>query len=99
MSLRNSFEPLLLAKPDQFNSSSTGQLHASPVKVISDVSTLDSTSPNPVQNNRILNSEFKQIQVGKDQENAQSEKRLPLQKPRSEKTKLTIRYLYHENIS
>ena len=26
-------------------------------------------------------------------------KRLPLQKPRWEKTKLTIRYLYHENIS
>ena len=26
-------------------------------------------------------------------------KRLPLQKPRWEKTKLTIRYLYHENTS
>ena len=26
-------------------------------------------------------------------------KRLPLQKPRWEKNKLTIRYLYHENIS
>ena len=26
-------------------------------------------------------------------------KRFPLQKPRWEKTKLTIRYLYHENIS
>ena len=36
------------------------------------------------------------VQVGKDQEKAQSEKRFPLQKPRWEKTKLTIRYLYHE---
>ena len=39
------------------------------------------------------------VQVGKDQEKAQSEKRFPLQKPRWEKNKLTIRYLYHENIS
>ena len=38
----------------------------------------------------------KKVQVGKDQEKAQSEKRFPLQKPRWEKTKLTIRYLYHE---
>ena len=37
-----------------------------------------------------------EVQVGKDQEKAQSEKRFPLQKPRWEKTKLTIRYLYHE---
>ena len=33
----------------------------------------------------------KKVQVGKDQEKAQSEK-----DPRWEKTKLTIRYLYHE---
>ena len=39
------------------------------------------------------------VQVGKDQEKAHSEKRLTLQKPRWEKTQLTIRYLYHENIS
>ena len=38
----------------------------------------------------------KKVQVGKDQEKAQSEKRFPLQIPRWEKTKLTIRYLYHE---
>ena len=42
---------------------------------------------------------YKKVQVGKDQEKAQSEKRFPLQKPRWEKTKLTIRYLYDENIS
>ena len=41
-------------------------------------------------------SKHGKVQVGKDQEKAQSEKRLPLQKPRWEKTKLTIRYLYHE---
>ena len=39
---------------------------------------------------------YKKVQVGKDQEKAQSEKRFPLQKPRWEKTKITIRYLYHE---
>ena len=32
------------------------------------------------------------VQVGKDQEKTQSEKRFPLQKPRWEKTKVTIRY-------
>ena len=43
---------------------------------------------------------YMNVQVGKDQEKAQSEKK-PLQKPtcRWEKTKLTIRHLYHENIS
>ena len=40
-----------------------------------------------------------EVQEGKDQETAQSEKRFPLQNPRWEKTKLTIRYLHHENIS
>ena len=33
------------------------------------------------------------VQVGKDQAKAQSEKRFPLQKPRWEKTKLTIRLI------
>ena len=47
------------------------------------------------QNHRPSGSGEK-VQVGKDQEKAQSEKRFPLQKPRWEKTKLTIRYLYHE---
>ena len=37
----------------------------------------------------------KKVQVGKDQEKAQSEKRFPLQKPSWEKNKLTIRYLYN----
>ena len=37
--------------------------------------------------------------VGNDQEKAQSGKRFPLPKPRWEKSKLTIRYLHHENIS
>ena len=39
------------------------------------------------------------VQVGKDQEKAQSAKDSHSKNPRSEKTKLTIRYLYHENIS
>ena len=37
----------------------------------------------------------KKVQVGKDQEKAQSE-RFPLQKPRWEKAKLTLRHLYYE---
>ena len=37
------------------------------------------------------------VQVGKDQEKAQSEKDSHQKKPRWEKTKLTVRYLYHEN--
>ena len=37
----------------------------------------------------------KNVQVGNDQEKAQKRKRFPLEK----KTKLTIRYLYHENAS
>ena len=41
---------------------------------------------------------FKKEQVGKDQEKAQSEKDSH-SKMRWEKNKLTIRYLYHENIS
>ena len=40
----------------------------------------------------------KKVQVGKDQENAQSEKDSH-PKNRGEKTKLTIRNLYHDNIS
>ena len=39
------------------------------------------------------------VQVGKDQEMAQSAKDSHSKNPRWEKTKLTIRYLYHENIS
>ena len=45
-----------------------------------------------------LNVSLKKVQVDKDQEKAQSEKRFPLQKPRWEKTKLTMRYLYHEKV-
>ena len=40
----------------------------------------------------------KKVQVGKDQENAQSEKD-SRSKNQGGKKKLTIRYLYHENIS
>ena len=42
---------------------------------------------------------YKKVQVGKDQEKAQSEKDSHSKKPRWEKNKLTIRYLYHENTS
>ena len=41
----------------------------------------------------------KKVQVGKDQEKAQSEKESHSKNPKWVKTKLTIRYLYHENIS
>ena len=44
----------------------------------------------------LLNEE---VQVGKDQEKAQSAKDSHSKNPRWEKTKLTIRYLYHESIS
>ena len=49
--------------------------------------------------NNAANIKYRKVQVGKDQEKTQSEKRFPLQKPKWEKTKLKIRYLYHENIS
>ena len=39
---------------------------------------------------------FKKVQVGKDQEKAQSEKDSHSKNRGGEKTKLTIRYLYHE---
>ena len=38
------------------------------------------------------------VQIGKDQEKAQSAKDSHSKNPRWEKNKLTIRYLYHENI-
>ena len=41
----------------------------------------------------------KKVQVGKDQEKAQSEKKIPTPKTEVGKTKLTARYLYYENIS
>ena len=41
-------------------------------------------------------STFFKVQVGKDQAKGAIRKRFPLQKPRWEKTKLTIRHLYHE---
>ena len=47
----------------------------------------------------VANMHFdKKVQVGKDQENAQSEKDSH-SKLREGENKLTIRYLYHENIS
>ena len=39
---------------------------------------------------------FKKVQVGKDQEKAQSEKDSHSKNRGGKKTKLTIRYLYHE---
>ena len=42
---------------------------------------------------------IKKVQVGKDQEKAQSAKDSHFKSPRWKKTKLTISYLYHENIS
>ena len=44
-------------------------------------------------------SSYKKVQVGKDQEKAQSEKNFHSNNRDGKKTKLTIRYLYHENIS
>ena len=41
----------------------------------------------------------KKVQVGKNQEKAQSEKDSHSKHQGGKKTKLTIRYLYHENIS
>ena len=41
----------------------------------------------------------KKVQVAKDQEKAQSEKDSHSKNRDGEKTKLTLRYLYHENIS
>ena len=41
----------------------------------------------------------KKVQVGNDQEMAQSEKDFHSKNRDGKKTKLTIKYLYHENIS
>ena len=46
-----------------------------------------------------VNSLCRKVQVGKDQEKAQSAKDSHSKSPRWKKTKLTTRYLYHENIS
>ena len=53
----------------------------------------------PLQKLRVRLGTCKKVQVGKDQEKAQSAKDSHSKSPRWEKTKLTIRYLYHENIS
>ena len=42
---------------------------------------------------------YEKVQVGKDQEKAQSEKDSHSKNRGGKKTKLTIRYLYYENIS
>ena len=42
---------------------------------------------------------IKKVQVGKDQDKAQTEIDSPSKNRGGEKTKLTIRYLYHEKIS
>ena len=47
--------------------------------------------------NQFIKRRFqKKVQVGKDQEKAQSEKDSHSKNRGGEKTKLTIRYLYHE---
>ena len=47
----------------------------------------------------VKNKIYKKVQVGNDQEKAQSEKDSKSKIRGGKKTKLTIRYLYHENIS
>ena len=47
---------------------------------------------------KILNQKKKKVQVGKDQEKAQSEKDSHSKNQDGKKNKPTIRYLYHENI-
>ena len=42
---------------------------------------------------------YTKVQVGNDQEKAQSERYFLPKNRGGEKTKLTIRYLYHENMS
>ena len=64
----------------------------------------DFSKPNTLRNTvtfalHIGNQIQKKVQVGKDQEKAQSEKDSHSKNQGGEKTKLTIRYLYHENIS
>ena len=51
-----------------------------------------------VENAIIFATVFKKVQVGKDQEKAQSEKDSHSKNRGGKKTKLTIRYLYHETI-
>ena len=46
----------------------------------------------------VINICNEKVQVGKDQEKAQSEKDSHSKNRGGEKTKLTIRYLYHETI-
>ena len=59
-----------------------------------------STAPLGPGNGGAFNfSNLKKLKVGKDQEKAQSEKDSHSKNQGGKKTKLTIRYLYHENIS
>ena len=51
------------------------------------------------KNSKVNKNTTEKVQVGKDQEKAQSAKDSHSKSPRWEKTKQTIRYLYHENIS
>ena len=47
----------------------------------------------------LIKMQCNKVQVGKDQEKTQSEKDSHSKNRGGEKTKLTIRYSYHENIS
>ena len=55
-------------------------------------------SKNLLQNQKAYNFEtwHEKVQVGKDQEKAQSEKDSHSKNRGGKKTKLTVRYLYHE---
>ena len=48
---------------------------------------------------KLAHAIYRKVQVGKDQEKAQSEKNSHSKNRGGKKTKLTIGYLYHENIS
>ena len=50
-------------------------------------------TPRPVHIEKVFKYAVVEVQVDNDQENAQSEKKFPFQKPRWKKTKLTNRYL------
>ena len=59
----------------------------------------DSDANADIQGNEYADRLAKNVQVVKDQEKAQSEKDSHSKNRGGEKTKLTIRYLYNENIS
>ena len=69
------------------------------VKIIMKVAQTGASSLESIQTPKFFNTArcLKKVQVGKDQEKAQSEK--DSKNRGGKKTKLTIRHLYHENSS